>query len=130
MTNRQKVEDLGRRERQVLELIYSLGEASVADVHVKLSNPPAYDTVRTVIRNLESKSFLRHRKVGTKYVYRPTQNRKTESRRALSRVLETFFHGASSDAVAAVFDLAVDDLTDDDLDCLLEKIDQARKEGR
>ncbi len=130
MVKHKKVEELGRRERQILEVIYSLGEASVAEVRKEMSCPPAYDTVRTVIRNLESKSFLRHRKVGTKYVYRPTQNRKTESKRALSRVLKTFFQGASSDAVATVFDLAMDDLTDQDLDSLREMIDKARKEGR
>ncbi len=125
-----KASDLGRRERQILELIYKIGEASVGDVLEQLPDPPAYDSVRTIIRILEGKGLLRHRRVGTKYVYRPTQSHETASRSALSHLMKTFFKGSASDTVAAVFDISSDRLSDEELDQLEKLIEQARKEGR
>lgn len=125
-----RASDLGRRERQILEVIYKLGEASVGDVLEQLPDPPAYDSVRTIIRILEGKGLLRHRRDGTKYVYRPTQSHETASRSALSHLMQTFFKGSASDTVAAVFDLSSDQLSDEELNQLEKLIDQARKEGR
>ncbi|MDZ4850176.1 MAG: BlaI/MecI/CopY family transcriptional regulator [Pirellulaceae bacterium] len=122
--------DLGRRERQILEVIFKLGEASVGDVLEQLPDPPAYDSVRTMLRMLEAKGLLRHRCEGTKYVYRPTQSHETASRSALSHLMKTFFKGSASDTVAAVFDLSSDNLSHDELDQLEKLIEQARKEGR
>ena len=75
-----KKSGLGRRERQIMDVVYRLGEASVGDVLKQLPDPPSYSSVRTMIRLLESKGFLKHRREGTKYVYRPTQSRETASR--------------------------------------------------
>lgn len=121
---------LGRRERQILDIIYRLGEASVGDVLAEISDPPAYDSVRTIIRVLERKGFLQHRKEGTKYVYRPTQSREKASRSALSHLMSTFFEGSVPDTMAAAFDLKSDDLTDEDLARLEALIKKAQKEGR
>ena len=121
--------DLGRRERQIMDAVYRLGEASVAQVLGELADPPSYSAVRTMIRLLESKGLLKHRRVGTKYVYRPTRSRQTASRSALKRVLETFFAGSAADAVAAILDVSTEPLTDNDLDRLHGLIEQAKKEG-
>jgi predicted transcriptional regulator len=121
---------LGRRERQILDIIYRLDEASVGEVLAEMSDPPAYDSVRTIIRVLERKGFLQHRKEGTKYVYRPTQSRERASRSALSHLMSTFFEGSVADTMAAAFDLKSDDLTDEDLARLEALIKKARKEGR
>ena len=85
---------LGRRERQIMDVIYSLGEASVGDVLQQLPDPPSYSAVRTMIRLLEEKEFLRHRQEGTKYIYRPMQSRESASRSALRHLLKTFFAGS------------------------------------
>lgn len=130
MGRKKTAQDLGRRERQILDVIYRLGEASVADVLAQLSDPPAYDSVRTMIRLLESKGFLRHRREGTKYIYRPTQSQESASRSALSHLMKTFFQGSATETVAAVFDVSSNDLTDEDLARLEQLIEQARKEGR
>lgn len=122
--------ELGRRERQILDVVYQLGEASVADVQERLPDPPSYSAVRTMIRHLEGKGHLRHRRQGTKYVYRPTRSRETASRSALGHLLDTFFGGSASDAVAAILDVSGDRLTDDDYDRLQHLIRQARQEGQ
>ena len=75
MAKKKSHRDLGARERQIMDAVFELGEASVGDVLEHLPDPPSYSSVRTMIRLLESKGFLRHRREGTKYVYRPTQSR-------------------------------------------------------
>jgi predicted transcriptional regulator len=123
-------QELGRRERQILDIIFRLGEASVADVLAQMHDPPAYDSVRTMIRLLEKKQFLRHRREGNRYVYSPTQSHKVASQSALQHLMKTFFQGSVADTVAAAIDLKSDNLSDDELDRLEQMIAQARKEGR
>ena len=130
MSKKKSPHDLGRRERQIMDVIYRLGEAAVGDVLEQLPDPPSYSAVRTMIRLLESKGFLRHRREGTKYIYRPTQSVENASRSALEHLLRTFFSGSATDAVAAILDVSSDNLSDDDLDRLEGLIDRARKEGQ
>jgi BlaI family transcriptional regulator, penicillinase repressor len=122
--------DLGRRERQIMDSIHELGEASVNDVLACLSDPPSYSAVRTMMRLLEEKGHLKHRREGMKYVYRPTLAPDKARRSALQHLLKTFFGGSPSDAVAAVLDLSGDKIPAEELDRLARLIDEARKEGR
>jgi predicted transcriptional regulator len=121
---------LGARERQILEAIYQLEEASVAEVLANLSDPPSYSAVRTMIRVLEQKGLVRHRQVGTKYLYRPTHSRESAARSALAHVMQTFFGGSATDTVVAILDDSAARLTEDDLRRLEQIIDQARREGK
>ena len=83
-----------------------------------------------MIRALEAKGLLRHRQIGTRYVYRPTRSRESASRSALAHVMRTFFGGSATDTVAAILDVSASKLTDDDLERLEQIIDQARREGK
>ena len=121
--------DLGRRERQIMDVIFELGEASVADVLARIPDPPSYSAVRTMVRYLEGKGFLRHRREGTKYVYWPRELKEYVSRSALSHLIKTFFGGSAPDAVAAILDVSSRKLSDDDLDRIERLIGEARKEG-
>jgi predicted transcriptional regulator len=122
--------DLGRRERQIMDSIHELGEASVNDVLARLSDPPSYSSVRTMMRLLEEKGYLKHRREGMKYVYRPTLAPDKARRSALQHLLKTFFGGSPSDAMAAVLDLSGDKIPAEELDRLARLIAEARKEGR
>jgi predicted transcriptional regulator len=130
MGKKRSASELGRRERQILEIVFRLGEASVGEVLDQMSDPPAYDSVRTMLRLLESKGFVSHRQEGTKYVYRPTQSRSTASRTALSHLMKTFFENSVADTMAAAFDLQSDKLSEEELTRLESLISKARKEGR
>ena len=121
---------LGGRERQIIEIVFRLEEASVSDVLDNMSDPPAYDSVRTMLRLLEGKGLLKHRRDGNRYVYRPTQSKAKASRSALSHLMATFFENSVADTMAAAFDLKSDKLSDDELQQLQTLIDQAKKEGR
>jgi predicted transcriptional regulator len=121
---------LGRREREILEIVFRLGEASVGDVIAQMAEPPAYDSVRTMLRLLERKGLVKHRQDGTKYIYRPTQSKTSVSKTALSHLMATFFENSLADTMAAAFDLKSDDLSDQELARLQTLIDKARREGR
>lgn len=123
-------EHLSRRERQIMDVLYSLQRASVADVRQLLSNAPSYSAVRALMRILEEKGHLRHHKEGNRYVYVPTRSRRQAGRSAVKRLLETFFDGSASQAMAAFLEAGDTQNDPAELDRLAKLIDQARKEGR
>ncbi len=113
-----------------MDIVFELGDASVADVLQRLPDPPSYSAVRTMIRHLESKGLLRHRREGTKYIYRPTQSKESASRSALRHLIKTFFGDSAPDAVAAVLGVSSEKLSEDDFNRIERLIDEAREEGR
>lgn len=130
MAGRQAVPDLARRERQIMNVIHQLGEASVADVLDRLPDPPSYSAVRTMIRLLESKGLLRHRQEGKRYLYKATQSRESASRSALRKLLDVFFAGSASGAVAAILDVQGENLSAEELARIEVLVQQARIEGK
>jgi predicted transcriptional regulator len=121
---------LGARERQIMDVIYELGEASVAGVLAKIPDPPTYSSVRTMIRLLEKKGLLRHRQVGTKYVYQPAHSREAAKRSALKQLMQTFFAGSATDVVAAILHPSIAKLSDSDIQRLERLIHEARIKGK
>lgn len=121
---------LGARERQIMEIVYQRGEASVADVLEAMHDPPSYSAVRTMLGLLEEKGHLRHREEGRKFIYIPVVAPGKARRSALKNVLATFFEGSVPSAVASLIEIEKGKLSSDDLDRLAKLIDEARKEGR
>lgn len=119
---------LSRRERQIMDVVYQRGRVTAAEVLDALPDPPSYSAVRALLRVLEEKGHLRHRREGTRYVFLPTVPRETARRSALARVVRTFFGGSTEAAVAALIDQS--SLSDTDLNRLRDLIDRARQEGR
>ena len=117
--------ELGRRERQIVETVTRLGEASVADVRNNLAEPPSYSAVRSMLGLLVEKNWLKYRRDGKKYLYRPSVSRRKNQQAAISKLIHTFFGGSANDAVAAFFDSSVEDLSDEKLKQLKKMIDQA-----
>jgi len=122
--------NLSRRERQIMDILYARGSASVAEVLDNLPRPPSYSAVRAMLRVLEDKGHLKHRQEGPRYVYEPIQSRARASRTALQRLVHTFFEGSTEQAVAALLDMKGEQLEDAELSRLSELIEKARKEGR
>jgi predicted transcriptional regulator len=121
---------LSRRERQIMDVIYQLGEATATEVMERLPDPPSYSAVRAMLRLLEEKGHLQHEQDGPRYVYKPTLAHEKAQRSALKHLVETFFEGSTEQAVAALLDLSKSKLSGDELDRLAELIEQAKKEGR
>lgn len=121
---------LSRRERQIMEVIYSRGRATAAEVRESLPDPPSYSAVRAILRILEDKGHLRHEADGPRYVYRPTVPREEARESALRRVVNTFFGGSPENAVAALLELDDDRLDEEALGRIARRIAEARKDGR
>jgi predicted transcriptional regulator len=130
MVKKKPAEDLARRERQIMDVIHQLGEATVGEVLDQLADPPSYSSVRTMIRLLESKGLLSHRQDGKRYVYKAIQSREAASKSALRKLMDVFFAGSATDAVAAILDVSSESLEPGDLDRMAKLIRQAQAEGK
>jgi predicted transcriptional regulator len=123
-------EHLSRRERQIMDSVYARGEATAAEVHADLPDPPSRTAVRTLLRILEAKGHLRHKQDGLRFVYQPSRPRGHAGRSALRRVLRTFYDGSLEKAVAAHLGDSTAQLSPDELAGLAQLIEQARQKGR
>jgi BlaI family transcriptional regulator, penicillinase repressor len=122
--------ELGKRERQIVEAVYRLGEAPVAEVLRELKNPPSYSAVRAMLGMLVEKGFLKYRRDGKRYLYRPAVSKETARKSALQSLLSTFFEGEPLNAMAALLDVSSANLTDEDLCRMKQMIEQTRRENR
>ena len=112
-----------------MEILYHRGKASAGEVREGLSDAPSYSAVRALLRVLEEKGHVRHSQAGQRYVYSPTVERERAKRFALTRILHTFFHNSTEDAVAALLDISRDSLSDADLKRMEQLIKKARKDA-
>ncbi len=123
-------DELSRRERQIMDILYRRGRAAVAEVLGDLPDPPSYSAVRALLRVLEEKGHVEHEQEGPRYVYKPTVPRDEARQSAMDRLVRTFFDGSTEKAVAAFLGESVAELSAEELERLAELIEQARKEGR
>lgn len=121
---------LSRRERQVMDILYRRGEATVAEVMADLPDPPTYSAVRSILRILMEKGMISHREDGPRYVYLPAVNTDRAADDAMKHVIRTFFDGSAQQAVAAVLRMSDAKLTDEEIAALSERIAKARVSGR
>lgn len=121
--------DLSRRERQIMEVIFQRGSATAQEVRDDLPDAPGYSAVRALLRILEEKGHVKHKKRGARYVYSPTVPRTSAKRSMLRHVVQTFFDGSVEHTVAALMDVSGSELTDEEFERLAGLIDQARKRG-
>ena len=117
---------LSRRERQVLEAIYRLGSGSAREVRQALPNPPSYSAVRTHLRILEEKGYLRHEEDGRRYIYHAVVDKRDARRSALSNLLETFFDGSVTATVSTLLEQDDLELTEEELEELEALVHKAR----
>ena len=122
--------NLSRRERQIMDAIHAKGSATAAEVLAALPEPPGYSAVRALLRILEEKGHLRHRRDGARYVYEPRTSPDRARRSALQRVVATFFQGSVTQTMAALLETRDAELSEAELNELEQLIHQARKEGR
>jgi BlaI family transcriptional regulator, penicillinase repressor len=126
---RQRRAPLGRRERQIMDVLYKLERASVAEVLAELPEKPNYSTVRAQLRVLEEKGHLRHEEQGLRYVYLPAVPRDVARRSALRHLVDTFFEGSTEKVVAALLGGEVSRISPEELERLARMIAKDRKEG-
>jgi predicted transcriptional regulator len=124
-----KPNTLSRRERQIMDILYKLERATVADVLNTLTGKPNYSTVRAQLRVLEDKGHVRHEEHGLRYIYVPTVPRHIARRSALRHLVETFFEGSAEKMVAALLGGEVSRISQEELDRLARLIKKDTKES-
>jgi BlaI family penicillinase repressor len=120
------LEQLSRRERQIMEIVLRRGQATAAEVHEDLLDPPTYTAVRGTLTLLVKKGFLRHEYDGPRYVYLPTVDAKRARTSAVRHLVRTFFDDSAGAAVAAMVGMFGDKLSEEELETLQQAIDKAR----
>jgi predicted transcriptional regulator len=129
MTRQTRPLGLGKREREIVEAVYRLGEASVAQVRAALADPPGYSAVRAMLSLLVEKQVITFRQEGKRYVYRPVVAKEKVRKSALRDLVKNFFSGQPADAVAALLDGSAGKLRPEELARIKQLIDQAEGSG-
>lgn len=120
--------DLSRRERQIMNIVYRNGRASVADVLDELEDSPSYSAVRAMMRILEEKRHLRHEKEGARFIYTPVYPRQDAGESALKLVFQTFFDNSIEKTITALLNVSDTALSDEESNRLAALIEQAKTE--
>ena len=121
---------LSRRERQIMDVLLERGQATAGEVRSRLPDPPSYSAVRAMLAKLEAKGHIRHRQRGPRYVYSPRISRGKARRSAVSRLVNVFFDRSMAGAVTGMLDMSADQLSDDELDQIAARIEDARRKRR
>ena len=120
---------LSRREREIMDAIFALGNhASAEEIRQRLTDPPGYSAVRAMLVRLEDKGHVRHHEEGLRYVYSATMPRAAARRAALQQLVRVFFSGSPGETAAAL--LKQERWSDDELDALRAEIDRVRTERK
>ena len=123
------IERLTRREREIMNALFALGNrASAEEIRARLTNPPADSSVRVMLTRLENKGALKHEQEGLRYIYSATISPAAAQRNALQQYLQTFFGGSLQQMMTSL--VAEARWTDDELDALQGEIDRVRKERK
>ncbi len=124
------MDPLSRRERQILDIIYTRGRATAAEILAALPDAPSYSAIRALLRILEQKGHVRHEIDGPRYVFLPKVSRQNGRVTALRHMLKTFFDGSAAEAAAALVDGSAAKMSREELDQLEALIERAREEAK
>jgi BlaI family penicillinase repressor len=122
-------ERLTRREREIMNALFALGNrASAEEIRGRLTSPPGDSSVRVMLARLEKKGYLKHQQDGLRYIYSATISPAAAKRTALQQLLQTFFGGSLTQMMTSLVTEA--SWTDDELDLLKDEIERVRKERK
>ena len=123
------LDSLPPRERQIVDILYLNGEATVAQVAEALPDPLSASAVRAMLTRLTAKGFVRRRETDRGVVYAPAVPEAKAKQSALGQVVRVFFGGSTAGAASALLGMS-DKLEDAELDELERLIAEARKGQR
>lgn len=118
---------LGKRELDVMTLLWQNGSGTVTEVQQALSTTLAYTTVLTILRNLEAKGFVHRKEEGRAHRYFPKVKQKAAQQRAVRRLIDTLFRGSPEALLSQLVD--DHDLSPADLRRIAQKLSEAPDGG-
>lgn len=116
------------REREIVDVLYERGAATVTEIGEALSDALSGSAIRAMLKRLEAKGFVVREASERGFVYAPRVSDKTARKSALSQVVRVFFNGSATSAAAALLGMQ-DEMSVDELDELEKLIGRAR-DGR
>jgi BlaI family penicillinase repressor len=129
MSAKPLIEDLSRRERQIMDIVYNKGSVTAKDVQKALPDKPGYSSVRKLMSILEEKGLLRHELSDGRYVFHPVIPQDEASATALEHVIETFFKGSAARTVISLLKRSEAHLTEEERAAIKSLIESSRQEG-
>jgi predicted transcriptional regulator len=118
---------LTKAEEQFMQVLWEIEEGSVQDIIDKLPEPkPAYNTVSTIIRILETKDFVAHKTKGRGYIYFPLIKKTDYSNQSLQKLVDGYFDGSFKSLVS--FFVKKNDVDINELETILESINEKNAE--
>ncbi len=121
---------LSRRERQIMDVIYRMGEATAEQVRLELPDSPANASVRTLLRILEAKGQLVHRREGKQFIYSPVMSPEAVGHSVLRTITRTFYQGSPHKTLAALLSMSRAELSRQELDELKGLIEAYEEAGQ
>lgn len=118
---------LSRRERQIMDALFEVGELSAQDVRAAIPDAPGYSAVRALLAKLVEKKIVDFREDGPRYIYFPVVAQEEARTSALQKMLKTFFGGSTAAAVNALLGMNREQLNADEVAQLQKAIDEAAK---
>ncbi|TVZ52876.1 BlaI/MecI/CopY family transcriptional regulator [Dokdonia sp. Hel_I_53] len=117
------MKQLTKAEEEVMQLLWVAKKANVATLIATISEPkPAYNTISTIIRILESKGFVGHEKEGRGYLYYPLVTKEAYSNDSMHKMMDNYFNGSFKSMVS--FFVKKNDLDVNELESILEEINK------
>lgn len=126
MGNPRMLSKLPPRERQIVDILYQGGPASVSDICDALPDQLSGSAVRAMLKRLEDKGYVRRAESERGFLYSPALSDTIAKKTALSEIVRVFFNGSPATAASALLGMA-DKLKDKELDELEQMIARARK---
>jgi BlaI family transcriptional regulator, penicillinase repressor len=124
---RLSLDELGRRERQIMNILFRLGRASATDVQAELGEAISNSAVRGMLRLLVSKGYVRQESDDRRFFYSPAQRTEEASRTALAQVVATFFRSSPSSAIAALLEGNDTSISEEEYNRLIRLLDEKRE---
>lgn len=117
------MKQLTKAEEEIMQILWELEEANVAAIIEEMPEPkPAYNTVSTIVRILENKEFVDHRKKGKGYIYFPLVDKATYSNQSMNKLINGYFNGSFKSMVS--FFMKKNDLDTKELEAILKEINK------
>lgn len=117
------MKQLTKAEEEIMHVLWDLQEANVAAIIKELPEPkPAYNTVSTIVRILENKEFVDHRKKGKGYIYFPVMEKETYSNQSMNKLINNYFNGSFKSMVS--FFMQKNEMDTKDLEAILKEINK------
>ncbi len=121
------LEGLAQREQQALDMLYKHGPSSANELQAYINDDLSNATVRTILRILETKGYVKHYTEGKRFIYQPTEKKSAAAKDVFDKLVDTFFSGSATDAVATFIDKESKNLADEDFDEMIQLINQAKQ---